>query len=285
MKKNINFKDKMILDLVDRYMEEPNNLVYPVHFFKEEHLNWNDNLVDKNGKAIPTVTDNYMQFVLGYQRLIAEIQTGRDVSDQDKLNLVCNSHFIAHDLKLFPFYDEEANIENDLNTWQNLFEKVLNADSVDSSLLTLDKLKQMNQFAERGYWTLKNYTSHYRPNTLIIDLPLAGVEGGHYCCTPEDYSWDSQEILSDRDLEKMADQPYFTLSDLVTSFSIIWNSTLIAEDENYIAFNSGDLLCKYIYNKNTNYYAQINSPDYEIKAVLEGLAKKLDFELTIEELE
>lgn len=108
MKKNINFKDKMILDLVDRYMEEPNNLVYPVHFFKEEHLNWNDNLVDKNGKAIPTVTDNYMQFVLGYQRLIAEIQTGRDVSDQDKLNLVCNSHFIAHDLKLFPFYDEEA---------------------------------------------------------------------------------------------------------------------------------------------------------------------------------
>lgn len=282
---NNQYKDVMIADIVRRYQRNPDNATCPIHYFKQEDLNWDEDLVDKNGKSIPTITGNYQQFVANYQQLMDHILAGLDVSDEEKLALLRNDRFITHDLLHFPNYDEDFNIEDDLTDWNHLFNPILNTRSVNSGLLTNDKLKQIKRFADKGYQVLKKQTSNYRPNTVIIDLPLSSIKGGHYYCTLEDNSWDAQEVLSEYDLEKMADQTSFTLADFVSCFSIIWNSSLISENDRYIAFNSGDLMSKSIYDKTTGYYAETTSLDYSLKANLNGIASGLDFNLKINELE
>lgn len=280
--KKTNFRDKMIKSIVQLYQNSSAAQNYPIHFFKEENLNWNSNLINFKGQKVPTVDEDFKQYRAAFSKLQQKLSDSKTVSKNEKLAVFKKSRFITHDLNHAINYDERVNISNDQKILNKYFKPVLDDKDLD---LTKKELEKMDKFAHHGFEVLKTQTEHLRPNTVIIDIPFGDNNQFNFYCTIEDNSWYSQELISKGMLKKMTDEQAYTLADFVYDYELIWKSNLIAEDDNYIAFDSSQLCHKYIFDKKSGNLVATDSLNYDLNKGLSGTVQGLDFDLIFQKLD
>lgn len=276
------FRDKMIKSIVQLYQNSSAAQNYPIHFFKEENLNWNSNLVNFKGQKVYTVDEDFKQYRAAFSRLQQKLSDSKVVSKNEKLAVFKKSRFITHDLNHAINYDEKVNISNDQQILNKYFKPVLDDKDLD---LTKKELERMDKFAHHGFEVLKAQTEHLRLNTVIIDIPFGDNNQFNFYCTIEDNSWYSQELISKEMLQKMTDQQAYTLADFVYDYELIWKSNLIAEDDNYIAFDSSQLCHKYIFDKKSGNLVATDSLNYNLNKGLSGTVQGLDFDLVFQKFD